>query len=72
MKTLNRMSTNLSKKRQIMEYKDSITILQFVKEYQQDVIAELEFITGLNIAKKLLPKSLADEIYKKKVLLKKN
>jgi len=63
------MNSNANNIKQIMAYRDSITILEFVKEYQQDVIAELEYITGIDLAKKMLPKTLADEIYNKKVLL---
>jgi len=63
------MNSNANNIKQIMAYRDSLTILEFVKEYQQDVIAELEYITGIDLAKKMLPKTLADEIYKKKVLL---
>jgi len=72
MKTLKRLNKKGGKKRQIMNYRDNITILEFVKEYQQDVIAELEYLTGLNISQKTLPKYLVDEIYKKKIILKNN
>ena len=57
--------------KQIRAYRDEITILKFVKDYQQNVIAELECLSNINLAKKLLPKFLADEIKKKKILLRK-
>ncbi len=36
------------------------------KDFQQDIIADMELITGVDMSKKSLPKTLADEIEKKK------
>jgi hypothetical protein len=38
---------------------------QFVKDFQQDIIAEMELITGIDMSKKALPKTLAQEIEKR-------
>jgi len=72
MRTLNQIGSNIGKKRQIMYYKDNITILEFIKEFQQDIIAELEYLSGIDLARKSLPKELVDEINKKKAFLRKN
>jgi hypothetical protein len=40
--------------------------LEFVKDFQQDIITNMELITGIDLSKKSLPKTLADEIQKKK------
>lgn len=36
--------------------------LKFVKDFQQDIIADIELITGVDMPKKLLVKILAKEI----------
>ena len=51
----------------IKKLKEKIEELEFVKEFQQDIIADMEVITGANLSKKYLPKTLAKEIAKKKV-----
>jgi len=48
------------------EIKENIEELEFVKDFQQDIIADLELITGVDMSKKSLPKTLANEIEKKK------
>lgn len=45
---------------------EKIEELEFVKDFQQDIIADMELITGVDMAKKSLPKSLAKEIELKK------
>jgi hypothetical protein len=46
--------------------------LEFVKDFQQDIIADVEIIIGVDISKKA-PKILAKEIeLKKKNILKEN
>ncbi len=57
----------MSKQDEIKKLKERIEELEFVKDFQQDIIADLENITGLDIAKKSLPGTLAKEIAKKKI-----
>jgi len=64
--TLEQTNKNMSKNKEIKLLKDKIEELEFVKEFQQEIIAEVELITGLDIAKKSLPEKLAKEIEKKK------
>lgn len=69
MKKLSSFESNpktMSKNDEIKRLKEKIEELIFIKEFQQDVIADLEVTTGLSIAKKSLPESLAKEIEKKK------
>lgn len=56
----------MSKKDEIKKLKERIEELEFAKDFQQEVIAEFENITGKQLAKKYLPESLAKEIEKKK------
>ena len=57
----------MSKNQEIKKLKERIEELEFVKDFQQDIIADMELITGANLSKKCLPKTLAKEIAKKKV-----
>ena len=61
----------MSKQDEIKKLKERIEELVFVKEFQQEIIAEMELITGSNMSKKSLPKPLAKEIEKKKKNLSK-
>ena len=56
----------MSKQDEIKKLKEKIEELEFVKDFQQDIIADMELITGAELSKKSLPKTLADEILKKK------
>ena len=56
----------MSKQEEIKKLKEKIEELEFVKDFQQDIIADMELITGVDMSKKSLPKTLADEIQKKK------
>ena len=56
----------MSKQDQIKKLKEKIEELEFVKDFQQDIIADMELITGAELSKKSLPKTLADEIQIKK------
>lgn len=56
----------MSKKDEIKKLKERIEELEFIKEFQQDVIADFETITGEELSKKYLPEALAKEIEKKK------
>ncbi len=64
--TLEQKKQGMSKKDEIKKLKEKIDELEFVKDFQQDIIADMELITGVDMAKKSLPKTLADEIEKKK------
>ena len=64
--TLEQKKRGMSKKDEIKKLKEKIEELEFVKDFQQDIIADMELITGVDMAKKSLPKTLADEIEKKK------
>ena len=50
--------------------KEKLQELQWIKEFQQDVIIEFERVTGKELSKKFLPEKLANEIQKKKKKLK--
>ncbi|MDN3594204.1 IS630 transposase-related protein [Zunongwangia endophytica] len=65
--TLEQKKQGMSKKYEIKKLKEKIEELEFVKDFQQDIIADMELITGVDMAKKSLPKTLADEIEKKKL-----
>lgn len=56
----------MSKNDEIKRLKEKIEELEFVKDFQQDIIADMELITGVDMSKKSLPKTLAKEIEKKK------
>lgn len=71
--TLQQQNTGMSKLDEIKRLKERIDELEFVKEFQQDIIADMEIITGVDMSKKSLPETLAKEIeLKKKNLLKEN
>jgi len=71
--TLVQQNTGMSKNDEIKKLRERIEELEFVKDFQQDIIADMELITGVDMSKKSLPKSLAKEIeIKKKNRLKKN
>mgnify|MGYP001058544269 CR=1 FL=1 len=61
----------MSKNDEIKKLKERIEELEFVKDFQQDIIAEFEHVTGEHLSKKLLPEALAKEIAKKRSVLSK-
>ena len=64
-------SNTMSKNDEIKKLKERIEELEFVKDFQQDVIADFENITGEHLSKKYLPEALAKEIeIKRKKLTK--
>jgi transposase len=70
---LEQNNKGMSKNDEIRKLKERIEELEFVKEFQQDIIADMEIITGVDMSKKSLPKTLAKEIeLKKKTRLKEN
>lgn len=64
-------SNTMSKNQEIKKLKERIEELEFVKDFQQDVIADFENITGEHLSKKYLPGALAKEIEKKRKSLSK-
>jgi len=62
---------HVNKDLEIKKLKERNEALEFIKEFQQDMIIEFEKITGEELSKKFLPEHLANEIQrKKKKLLK--
>lgn len=71
--TLVQQNKGMSKNDEIKRLKEIIEKLEFQKDFQQDIIADMELITGVDMSKKSLPKTLAKEIeLKKKNRLKQN
>jgi len=71
--TLVQQNTGMSKNDEIKKLKEKIEELEFQKDFQQDIIADMEIITGVDMSKKSLPETLAKEIErKKKALIKEN
>ena len=64
--TLVQHNTGMSKLNEIKKLKERIEALEFMKDFQQDIIADMEIITGVDLSKKSLPKTLAKEIELKK------
>jgi transposase-like protein len=64
-------SKRMSKNDEIKKLRERIEELEFIKDFQQDMIAEFEKITGEELSKKFLPEHLAQEIQKKKKKLTK-
>ena len=61
----------ISKDDEIKRLKSKIEDLEFIKEFQQDLIIEFEQVTGEELSKKSLPGCLANEIQRKKKKLSK-
>jgi transposase-like protein len=62
---------HVNKDLEIKKLKERNEALEFIKDFQQDMIIEFEKITGEELSKKFLPEHLANEIQrKKKKLLK--
>ena len=61
----------MSKNDELKKLRERIEELEFVKDLQQDIIADFETETGLEFAKKCLPEALVKEIEKKKKSLTK-
>lgn len=60
----------MSKEQEIKKLREENEELKLIKDFQQDLIAEFERVTGKELSKELLPKHLANEIQKKKKKLK--
>ena len=63
---MQQQNTGMSKLDEIKKLRERIEELEFVKDFQQDIIADMEIITGVDMAKKSLPETLAKEIELKK------
>ena len=71
--TLDQQNKAMAKKDELKKLKEEIERLQFIKEFQQEFIAELSIEAGLDLEKKFLPDSLMKEIeLKRKAVLKNN
>jgi transposase-like protein len=64
-------SKQVSKDMEIKKLKERIEALEFIKDFQQDMIVEFEKVTGEELSKKYLPEHLANEIQRKKKKLSK-
>lgn len=62
---------SMSKNDEIKKLKERLEELEFIKDFQQDMIAEFEKITGEELSKKFLPEHLAKQIQQKKKKLTK-
>ena len=70
---LEQKKKGMAKKDEIKKLRERIEELEFIKDFQQMIIAEAEIDTGNDYAKKSLPGSLAKEVeLKKKAILKSN
>ena len=56
----------MAKKDEIKKLKERIEELEFIKDFQQEIMAEIELESGVDIAEKSLPEALAKEVEKKK------
>ena len=61
----------MSKNDEIKKLKERIEALEFIKDLQQNIIADFEKVTGEELSKKYLPEALANEIARKKKKLTK-
>ena len=64
-------SKGMSLKEENKKLRERIVELEFVKDFQQDMIVEFEKVTGEEFSKKFLPEHLAQEIQRKKKKLTK-
>lgn len=64
-------SNAMSKEQEIKKLKERLKELEFIKDFQQDMIVEFEKITGEELSKKYFPEHLANEIQRKKKKLSK-
>jgi hypothetical protein len=60
----------MSKNDELKKLRQKVEELEFIKDFQQDLIIEFEKVTGEELSKKYLPVHLANEIQKKKKKLK--
>lgn len=65
-----RKNKAVSKDQEIKRLREKLEELEFIKDFQQDLIANFEKVTGKELSKEFLPKHLANEIQRKKKKLK--
>lgn len=65
------LSMQSNKDLEIKKLRERIEALEFIKDFQQDIIVEFEKVTGQELSKKFLPEHLANEIQRKKKKLSK-
>ncbi len=53
--TLVQQNNGMGKNDEIKKLKEKIEELEFVKDFQQDIIADMKLITGVDMSKKSLP-----------------
>ena len=66
LRTFDQNSRTMSKNQEIKMLKKRIEELEFIKDFQQVVTAEIEVTTGIDFVKKSMPETLIKEIEKKK------
>ena len=59
-------SKAISKNDELKKLREKVEELEFIKELQQDIIIDFQDITGKELSKKLLPKTLVKEIETRK------
>ena len=64
-------SNHVNRDQEIKKLKERIEALEFIKDFQQDMIIEFEKVTGEEHSKKFLPEHIANEIQRKKKKLTK-
>jgi transposase-like protein len=69
--TLEQAEGYMEKDKELKKLQKRIQELEWVKDFQQDLIVEFELMTGKSLAKKHLPEQLAKEIESKKKAQKK-
>ena len=62
---------NMSLEKELKKLRERNEELEFVKDFQQDLIANFELVTGQELSKKYLPEQLWKEIQRKKHKLSK-
>src|SRR5215469_8508294 len=62
---------NMSLEKENKKLRERVEELEFVKDFQQDLIANFELVTGQELSKKFLPEQLWKEIQRKKKKLSK-
>jgi len=60
------IETKMGKNQEIKQLRDRVEALEFIKDLQQDIIADFERLTGEELSKKSLPETLSREIEQKK------
>ncbi len=64
--TFNQKSIGMSKNEEIKKLKEKIQELEWIKDFQQDLIIDFEEVVGKEISKKYLPKGILKELENKK------